>query len=160
MCLWQCDAWSCMAREISMKSWRRLRLSFPCKPWGLPHGVYCQSCDFGIFWLLCLMLNIFCVWCIVMAPCWWWCIIIGFHGFLVSCFLALSFMFWVLGIVWERGNFLELWESYVVPNRWCKTQMKICGWVSTAEGKTAIVSWTGWSIVVNRLWKYIHVKGN
>ncbi len=39
MCLWQRDVGSCMSRQVAMKSWIWLRLSFPWEPLVLSHGV-------------------------------------------------------------------------------------------------------------------------
>lgn len=95
MCWWQYDVRSCMAREIAMKSWIRLWLSFLGN-----HGdwvwVFVASLVLLVF--LCFVVldcGFVCVLCMAM-PLGLWCLY-WFHGFLLGCFLSCLVCFECLG---------------------------------------------------------------
>ena len=107
-------------------------------------------------------------WCFLLVLCFW--SFMNFRAWFAALFMSsvwpyhfvygvmLLFLFMVFFLfvsclafyVLSLGNWLGKrkvdgnWERCVVPNRWNKTQMKLCAWVSVVEGKTMKIGWTGW----------------
>jgi len=147
MCLWKYDAGDCMEKEIAMKFWRRLRLSFPLEALGtmeIESRCLFPVYAFGLLWFFELDLR-FCLCMVQGLSTLLWCrVVICSHGLLLVCFLCLPFKFWVLGIGWEREKLMELEKSWMKPTRWCKAQMNLTACIRAIEGKSMTTSWIGW----------------
>ena len=129
MCLWKYDAGDWMARKMPWNYEEGSGWYFLGKPWGLSHGVYFDSCSFGILWFLCTWFAVFLCTVQGLAALLWCHIVIDFHAFLLICLLCLHFKFWVLGIVWERRKLMELERALWYPKsnvrlgwRWCMSK--------------------------------------
>jgi len=86
---------------------KKALVEFPWEPWGLSHGVCCQSCAFGLLWfvvldLLCLCLVYGHTILFVESCCYW------FSWSSSYLFLIFPFMFWVS---WELAGKEEIWWS-------------------------------------------------
>lgn len=106
--------------------------------------VFVSSFLFQYLWFGCAWLHLFYVWWKALTLCLWCHIIIGFHGFLLVCYLVFPFMFEDLGNWLGKREWVELGKSWMKLDRQGKTQMKLNACIRATKGKHMAASWIGW----------------
>lgn len=138
-----------MEKETTIKSWRSLRLILPLESLetnGYWFMVFIRS---FVSWVFCDFFELD-LWVLIVSiarPCQFVCgamLLLVFHGFLLVCFFFLNLCFEGIGNWLGRMKLMELGKSWLKPNRWCKSWMKIGACIRAVEGKSMAASWIGW----------------